>query len=162
MHSIENAVDIARSMDPLSHVYYVRFCCRVKIGYTTGEVQRRLSAIPHHELLAIEKGGIDLEGYRHRQFAHLRDVGEWFEYGPELQAHVARLRGASPILVDTEAAAAYAGRDIAVIYRWASEGRLTRYGGRGKGGAKWDIRQIPEWKEDSGRPRPSPPKKLSG
>jgi hypothetical protein len=62
-----------------------------------------------------------------------------------------------PLLVDTEAAATWAGRSVWVIYRWASEGRLTRHGGRGRGNARWDLREVPEWKPDSGRPKPEAP-----
>lgn len=62
-----------------------------------------------------------------------------------------------PILVDTEAAAVYAGRKVTVIYRWAGEGRLTRYGTRGKGNALWDVRELTHWASGSGDPMPSPP-----
>lgn len=62
-----------------------------------------------------------------------------------------------PILVDTDAAAVYAGRRRMVIYRWAGEGRLTRYGTRGKGNALWDVRELTHWASDSGDPMPSPP-----
>lgn len=140
---------------PASVVYYLRFCCLVKIGTTTS-IADRLKVIPHHELLATEPGSYDLERERHQQFAHLRDVGEWFQAGPDLHAHIRTLQGVKPILVDTEAAAAHAGRPITVIYRWASEGRITRYGGRGKRGALWDIREIPSWTEGKG-PKPAPP-----
>jgi hypothetical protein len=143
-----------------AQVYYLRFCCRVKIGYTTNLDERR-KVIPHHELLATEPGGREVERERHEEFEPLRDVGEWFEYGPALQAHILRLQGRAPMLADTEAAALYAGVGIETIYRWANEGRLTRYGGRGKGGARWDVRQIPQWGgPESGKPRPGPPKKL--
>jgi hypothetical protein len=142
-----------------SVVYYIRFCCRVKIGYTSN-IKNRLKDVPCHELLAVEPGGRAVEGDRHQQFARLHDVGEWFHYGPELQAHVRTLRGEPPILVDTETAAHHAGREITVIYRWANEGRLTRYGGRGRNGARWDLRQIPAWSRDSGRPMPAPPPKI--
>jgi hypothetical protein len=146
-----------------SLIYYLRFCCRVKIGRTRN-LATRLESLPHHEVLATESGGPSVEAGRHRQFGALHDMGEWFTYGPELQAHVRTLQGASPILADTEAAARWSGRDIGVIYRWANEGRLTRYGGRGKGGSRWDLREIPQWDgPGSGKPRPKAPgKKLSG
>lgn len=64
----------------------------------------------------------------------------------------------SPILVDTEAAAVYAGRRRMVIYRWAGEGRLTRYGTRGKGNALWDVRELTHWAGAScGVEMPPPP-----
>lgn len=142
-------------------VYYIRFCCRVNIGFTTN-LPERLKIIPHHEVLATEPGGQDVERSRHDEFESLRDVGEWFDYGPELRAHVLRLQGKAPMLVDTEAAALYAGLTIETIYRWGQEGRLTRYGGRGRGGARWDVRQIPQWDgPDSGKPRPRPPKVIA-
>lgn len=62
-----------------------------------------------------------------------------------------------PILVDTEAAAVYSGRKVTVIYRWAGEGRLTRYGTRGKGNALWDVRELTHWAATSGDPMPNPP-----
>ncbi len=63
----------------------------------------------------------------------------------------------SPILVDTEAAALYAGRRVTVIYRWGVEGRLTRYGTRGKGNALWDVRELTHWSADEGTHAPPPP-----
>lgn len=63
----------------------------------------------------------------------------------------------SPILVDTEAASVYSGRRVTVIYRWAGEGRLTRYGTRGKGNALWDVRELTHWSATSGFPMPGPP-----
>lgn len=62
-----------------------------------------------------------------------------------------------PVLVDTEAAALYAGRPPRTIYRWATERRLTRHGTPGKGNARWNLREIPGWNPSSGRPKPPPP-----
>lgn len=151
--------------DPWAHegsvVYYLRFCCRVKIGFT-GDLKKRRQDIPHHEVLAIEPGGRLMESNRHAQFADLRDIGEWFMYGPALKAHIKELQGAGPMLADTEAAARWSGCEAQVIYRWAFEGRLTRYGGTGKSKARWDLREVPQWDgPGSGRPAPGPPKKLS-
>lgn len=72
-------------------VYYLRFDERVKIG-TSRRIRRRLAAIRHDELLAFERGDRVMEQQRHRQFAALREGGEWFTFTAELQAHVSRLR----------------------------------------------------------------------
>lgn len=76
-------------------VYYVRFCCRVKIG-TTANLDNRLQAIPHDELLATESGDRRMEYHRHYQFAPSRTVGEWFDVTPELFRHLLDLRGGKP------------------------------------------------------------------
>ena len=77
-------------------VYYLRWGDRVKIG-TTGAPRRRLAEVWHHELLAFERGDRELERARHRQFAHLREGGEWFRADGELLDHAAGLSaGAAP------------------------------------------------------------------
>ncbi|MBL7487109.1 GIY-YIG nuclease family protein [Frankia sp. AgW1.1] len=81
-----------------SLVYYLKFGERIKIGYTTN-LHSRLTGIPHDDLLAVERGGRLLEGTRHRQFAHLRVVGEWFEQASDLDAHIARLGDATPTVL---------------------------------------------------------------
>ncbi|MCM3780422.1 GIY-YIG nuclease family protein [Microbacterium hydrocarbonoxydans] len=75
-------------------VYYLRFDRRVKIG-TSGRPRQRLAAIRHDELLAFEPGGRDLEQARHREFASIREGGEWFTLTAELEYHVAALRTTS-------------------------------------------------------------------
>lgn len=81
---------------PEGHVvYYLRFCCRVKIGMTTNLV-KRLYGIPHDELLAVEPGQLELEGIRHRQFGENRIKGEWFDMTPHLFQHILDLRGGKP------------------------------------------------------------------
>jgi hypothetical protein len=72
-------------------VYYLRYADRVKIG-TSARPRQRLAAIRHDELLAFEPGGRQLEQRRHREFASLREGGEWFTLTPELAAHIAALR----------------------------------------------------------------------
>lgn len=72
-------------------VYYLRYDRRVKIG-TSGRPRQRLAAIRHHELLAFEPGGRDVEQARHREFAAIREGGEWFTFTAELERHVAALR----------------------------------------------------------------------
>jgi hypothetical protein len=68
-------------------VYYLRYADRIKIG-TSGRPRQRLAAIWHDELLGFERGGRALEQRRHREFAHLREGGEWFTSAPELLAHI--------------------------------------------------------------------------
>lgn len=75
-----------------SYVYYLRFGDRYKIGVTTC-VARRLAALPHDELLALEPGSGQLEKLRHKQFDDTRISRnrEWFTLSPELQAHMKML-----------------------------------------------------------------------
>lgn len=47
-----------------------------------------------------------------------------------------------PILVTGADAAHYTGRPIGTIWRWASEGRITRYGS-GKG-VRYDLNELPQ------------------
>lgn len=74
-------------------VYYLRFVDRVKIGTTT-RLAKRLTEIPHDELLATEPGGPRVERERHQQFADARVSGmtEWFYRSPALLEHIASLR----------------------------------------------------------------------
>ncbi len=73
-------------------MYYLRYATRVKIG-TSGTPRRRLAAIRHEELLAFELGDRSVEQRRHREFAALREGGEWFALTEPLTTHIARLRG---------------------------------------------------------------------
>ncbi|WP_164233795.1 GIY-YIG nuclease family protein [Microbacterium hydrocarbonoxydans] len=72
-------------------VYYVRYDRRVKIG-TSRRPRQRLASIRHDELLAFERGGRSLEQQRHRDFAALREGGEWFTLTGDLAGHIAVLR----------------------------------------------------------------------
>jgi hypothetical protein len=72
-------------------VYYLRYRQRVKIG-TSATPRRRLTAIMHDELLAFEPGDQRLEQQRHREFADLREGGEWFTLTGPLTAHVDAIR----------------------------------------------------------------------
>lgn len=73
-------------------VYYLRYDRRVKIG-TSRRPRQRLASIRHHELLAFERGGRALEQQRHREFADVREGGEWFTLTADLRRHVSSLRG---------------------------------------------------------------------
>jgi hypothetical protein len=79
--------------DPDSVVYYLRFADRVKIGFSRN-LGRRLLAIPHDELLAVEPGGPVVEDRRHQQFAKHRLVGEWFQLCDELRSHIDAVKAA--------------------------------------------------------------------
>lgn len=73
-------------------VYYVLIGFHVKIG-TTRDMQSRMSALFPDEILAIEPGGRELEGKRHRQFNALLAKGrEYFHPGAALQEHIRKLQ----------------------------------------------------------------------
>lgn len=74
-------------------VYYMRFGDRVKIGYS-GNLAKRLQAVPNDELLATEPGTTATEFARHEQFAELRITGEWFQYAEPLTDHIEGLQRA--------------------------------------------------------------------
>lgn len=76
-------------------VYYLRWADRIKIG-TTHRPRQRLSAIRHEELLAFERGDRALEQRRHREFADLREGGEWFTAERRLLAHIGEVHGGVP------------------------------------------------------------------
>lgn len=78
---------------PDSVVYYLKFGDRIKIGFSTN-LDNRLVALPHDELLATEPGGRLLEARRHLQFKEHRITGEWFKPAPDLLAHIEQLRAA--------------------------------------------------------------------
>lgn len=74
-------------------VYYVRRGHLIKIGTTTN-LADRMNVLMPDEILAIEPGDRDLERARHQEFADLRVHGqsEHFYPGPELDAHIRRVR----------------------------------------------------------------------
>lgn len=76
-------------------MYYLRFDRRVKIG-TSAQPRSRLAAIRHDELLTFESGGRARESERHRQFADLREGGEWFTLVAPLTDHIASLQRVAP------------------------------------------------------------------
>lgn len=58
-------------------------------------------------------------------------------------------------LADTEAACVYWGCSRRILFRWASEGRLRRYGTRGR--RLWDLDTMKP--RAPGEPLPEPPKR---
>lgn len=66
----------------------------------------------------------------------------------------------NPRLATAEDAAYYAGRPVGTIWRWASEGRITRYGS-GKA-VRYDLFELPkairdEWTRELITPGEPPP-----
>lgn len=86
-----DAPDADLPLPRIEVVYYLRFHDRVKIG-TSRRPRQRLASIRHEELLAFEQGGRAVEQQRHREFASIREGGEWFTFTDELRAHVRALR----------------------------------------------------------------------
>jgi hypothetical protein len=79
-----------------SIVYYLRRGPLIKIGTTVDPAGRFRDLMPD-EILAWEPGGRHEEVTRHRQFAHLRQGGEYFEAGRDLIRHcgeMTKLHGA--------------------------------------------------------------------
>lgn len=74
-------------------VYFVRLGDRVKIGYSAN-VNGRMEAVPHEEILAIIPGTRHDEATMHRKFAHLRVVGEWFQDDPSIREFIAAINAA--------------------------------------------------------------------
>lgn len=68
-------------------VYYMRLGNRAKIG-TSRNLKRRLAEINPEDCMAYELGDRTIEITRHKQFAHLRVSGEWFELADDLVRHV--------------------------------------------------------------------------
>ena len=57
------------------------------------------------------------------------------------------LLAAGPVLVDTKTAERCLGRKPGTLYRWASTGKVTRYGGRRQGEARWDLDELKSYQE---------------
>lgn len=83
----ERKILMAITADDADVVYYMRLGNRAKIG-TTRNLRKRISAIQPEDCMAYEAGDRALEARRHRQFAHLRVSGEWFDLQPDLVRHV--------------------------------------------------------------------------
>lgn len=82
----------AKANSPVHRVYYARIGGLIKIG-TTRDLRARFNNYPPDaELLAVERGGEDMESRRLRQFRHLlAERKEWFHPGVDLMDHIARL-----------------------------------------------------------------------
>lgn len=76
-------------------VYFIEAVgtCKVKIGFTSGEVMDRLRQLQTGcpvplALRAVIDGDQRTEGNLHRRFAHLKQDGEWFEIGGDLARYM--------------------------------------------------------------------------
>jgi hypothetical protein len=74
-------------------VYYMRMDRLVKIGTSTN-IRSRVNSIGPQGVMAVERGGNDVETARHRQFAALHSHLEWFHLGDELAEHIHATRAA--------------------------------------------------------------------
>jgi len=87
---IRNAVNAGS----LGVVYFLRLGSLVKIGFTTN-LESRMKVVPHEELLATMPGTMKDERRLHRQFADLRQTGEWFRHEGDLPRFIQELRDAA-------------------------------------------------------------------
>lgn len=117
---------------------------------------------PGCEQLAAEEADIE---ERRQRFASAREspFSDWFRETPALAAHIRAVRiGHHTVdvvaerLITTASAIAFTGRTRQVLYRWAKEGRVTRYGDESL--ALWDPIELPG-KRAAGTYGPPPPKK---
>lgn len=69
-------------------VYFVSLGDRIKIGFTTN-LERRMQAVPHDEILGTVIGTMEDEARCHKAFDHLRMTGEWFRAEPDLLQFIA-------------------------------------------------------------------------
>lgn len=95
VEAMKAAVDSLPELRPEAVVYYVRLIGdRIKIGTTTNLKMRLATYRARPEdLIAVERGGRDIERWRHIQFDHLRiGAREDFSMAPELQRHMDQLR----------------------------------------------------------------------
>lgn len=145
-------------------IVYALTCCRVSIVHTE-DVEGTVRRLSPDRVLTTEPGTSETERMRHRQFEGDRIRGEWFTYSPALAAHVVALRAGHRTavtgnpgerMIDTASAIAWTGRDRQVLYRWAKEGRITRYGTPSR--ALWDVFQLPP-KLPNGGASPPPPRR---
>lgn len=72
-------------------------------------------------------------------------VYTWAQWG--------ELLAAGPVLVDTKTAERCLGRPAGTLYRWASNGKVKRYGTRKQGGARWDLEELRKFQEGLDRRR---------
>src|SRR5690606_13297058 len=87
----ESAAPEPSKLDTEGTIYYVRTCCRIKIGFTTN-MSARMRDLKPDEILATEYGTMRTEAMRHEQFASDRIRGEWFRESPALTAHIKAIK----------------------------------------------------------------------
>lgn len=146
-------------------IFYALACHRIMIGLTD-DLPGIMATLAPDEILCTEPGDSARLELRRRQFARYAVSGGWFRDCPAIRAHVTAVRAGhhsaasdtpGERFVDTEAALRWVGRpNRQTLYRWASEGRITRYGT--PGAALWDILELPARRAD-GTPAPPPPKR---
>ena len=84
--------------DPVNTVYFFGCGDYIKIGVTSGPVERRLKSIAtsHHQeiviLATIQNAPSDLEFNLHQRFAGHRVRGEWFAAAPEILAFIEEVK----------------------------------------------------------------------
>ena len=69
------------------YVYCIRFADRVKIGFSTNP-KKRLTALPHDEILGLMPGTRVDEAELHVKFMDYRHSGEWFYDNPAIREFV--------------------------------------------------------------------------
>ena len=69
-------------------VYFIKFGDRIKIGYSR-DWRRRVSQLPHDEVLGVMQGGMSHEQNLHAQFSRYRITGEWFEDCEKIRDYIA-------------------------------------------------------------------------
>lgn len=81
----------------VASVYFIGAGDRIKIGFSYRPTERLKDLqTSHHltlELLATMPGSYQTEARLHKQFAHLKQKGEWFVARPELMALIDQLNG---------------------------------------------------------------------
>lgn len=133
-------------------ILYARFCCLISI---TDDV-----APDGSDVIATEDGAASARRLRFTS-ARVTPDGPWFRETPALAGHLRALRmrhhtadadAPGERLIDTAAACVYTGRARQVLYRWAREGRITRYGDAGT--ALWDVFELPAARRDGSTATP--------
>jgi len=76
-------------------VYFIKFADRIKIGFSRNII-KRLSCLPHEEILVLLPGTFRTESDLHAEFAHLRVQGEWFMAHPDLYQRIEELKEQHP------------------------------------------------------------------
>lgn len=82
-----------RNLSPQGAVYVIGFGLYVKIGFTLGEVARRVAALQTSApdkltIFASFHGDVKRERELHKRFAAYRSYGEWFKREGELAAWI--------------------------------------------------------------------------